>query len=63
MRVIGAVVFQLFVLMLAIAHKASPEREILFAVCLAHPVITWFSPSDGVGGAGWFVNILEPLSN
>jgi len=53
-RIVSTIVFQIITLIFAISRKRSPEKEILIALCLAHPVILWLSPLNGVGGAGQF---------
>jgi hypothetical protein len=51
-RMIFTIVFEIVALIHAISHKQSPEKEILTALCVAHPVVLWLSPQTGVGGAG-----------
>jgi hypothetical protein len=43
---------QVAVILHAISFKRSPDREILMFFCLAHPLIRWLAPSNGVGSSG-----------
>lgn len=54
---LATIILTLSSIVLSFGRLPSPEKEILIALCLSHPVIFWFSPSDGVGGAGLFAII------
>ncbi|KAH7924743.1 P-loop containing nucleoside triphosphate hydrolase protein [Leucogyrophana mollusca] len=49
MRTALTLLSQVVVLLHAISRKRSPERELLMFFCIAHPVIRWFAPSNGIG--------------
>jgi len=36
----------------AVLHKPSPEREVLFLFCIAHPLVRWLAPSNVTGTQG-----------
>jgi hypothetical protein len=52
--VLATITLTLSSIIISLGRLPSPDREILIGLCLSHPVIFWFSPSDGVGGAGQF---------
>lgn len=45
-----ALLSQVAVLMYAILCKPSPEREVLFLFCIAHPLVRWLAPSNVTQG-------------
>ncbi|KAG2366089.1 P-loop containing nucleoside triphosphate hydrolase protein [Suillus spraguei] len=50
---------QVAVLMNAVLHKPSPEREILFLFCVAHPLVRWLAPSNVTGAQGYIFYTLN----
>ncbi|KAF8835766.1 P-loop containing nucleoside triphosphate hydrolase protein [Paxillus ammoniavirescens] len=44
---------QVAVIVHAISFKRSPDREILMFFCLAHPLIRWLAPSNGIGSSAY----------
>jgi hypothetical protein len=55
LRIIVALLSQVTVLMYAVLRKPSPEREVLFIFCIAHPLVRWLAPSNITGTEGSFV--------
>jgi hypothetical protein len=47
-----ALLSQVVVLMNAILRKPSPEREVFFLFCIAHPLVRWLAPSNVTGNQG-----------
>ncbi|KAG1827639.1 P-loop containing nucleoside triphosphate hydrolase protein [Suillus subaureus] len=50
---------QVAVLMNAVLHKPSPEREVLFLFCIAHPLVRWLAPSNVTGTQGYIFYTLN----
>ncbi|KIK91850.1 hypothetical protein PAXRUDRAFT_34763 [Paxillus rubicundulus Ve08.2h10] len=44
---------QVVVILHAISFKRSPDREILMFFCLAHPLIRWLTPPNGIGSSAY----------
>ncbi|KAH7904878.1 P-loop containing nucleoside triphosphate hydrolase protein [Hygrophoropsis aurantiaca] len=49
MRTALTLLTQVMVLVYAISRKQSPEKELLIFFCIAHPVIRWLAPPNGIG--------------
>ncbi|KAG2135189.1 P-loop containing nucleoside triphosphate hydrolase protein [Suillus bovinus] len=54
-----ALLSQVAVLMNAVLHKPSPEREVLFLFCIAHPLVRWLAPSNVIGTQGYIFYTLN----
>ncbi|KAG1738291.1 P-loop containing nucleoside triphosphate hydrolase protein [Suillus occidentalis] len=54
-----ALLSQVAVLMHAILRKPSPEREVLFLFCIAHPIVRWLAPSNVTGTQGYIFYTLS----
>lgn len=54
-----ALLSQVAVLMNAVLHKPSPEREVLFLFCIAHPLVRWLAPSNVTGTQGYIFYTLN----
>ncbi|KAG1725716.1 P-loop containing nucleoside triphosphate hydrolase protein [Suillus paluster] len=52
-RTTAALSSQVVVLINAVLRKPSPEREVLFIFCIAHPLVRWLAPSDVTGTQGY----------
>ncbi|KAG1792125.1 P-loop containing nucleoside triphosphate hydrolase protein [Suillus plorans] len=50
---------QVAVLINAVLHKPSPEREVLFLFCIAHPLVRWLAPSNVTGTQGYIFYTLN----
>jgi len=55
LRTTVSLLSQVAVLMYTVLRKPSPEREILFLFCIAHPLIRWLAPSNITGAQGLVV--------
>ncbi|KAG2121939.1 P-loop containing nucleoside triphosphate hydrolase protein [Suillus clintonianus] len=54
-----ALLSQVAVLMNAVLHKPSPEREVLFLFCIAHPLVRWLAPCNVTGTQGYIFYTLN----
>lgn len=54
-----ALLSQIAVLMHAILRKPSPEREVLFLFCIAHPIVRCLAPSNVIGTQGYIFYTLS----
>ncbi|KAG1742024.1 P-loop containing nucleoside triphosphate hydrolase protein [Suillus lakei] len=54
-----ALLSQAAVLMNAVLHKPSPEREVLFLFCIAHPLVRWLAPTNVTGTQGYIFYTLN----
>ncbi|EIW73990.1 P-loop containing nucleoside triphosphate hydrolase protein [Coniophora puteana RWD-64-598 SS2] len=53
MRICLTLLSQVVVLLYAISHKQSPEKELLMTFCIVHPILRWLAPSNGIGSEGY----------
>ncbi|KAG0701690.1 P-loop containing nucleoside triphosphate hydrolase protein [Suillus ampliporus] len=58
-RTTTALLSQVVVLMNAVLRKPSPEREVLFLLCIAHPLVRWLAPSNITGTEGYIFYTLN----